>query len=298
MTTAVMASTAPERREKSGSKGSPYLSHFGLEKSPFSTTPDPAFAFATREHKTALAKVAYYTEERRGIFLLMGEIGTGKTTISQLAINGWRQKGSQFLAAHVTDPSPRTPAAFLRLVLASFGLPTTRNLLDLKATLRQFLVEQYKAGVIVVLLIDEAQTIHPANLDTIQAMANEQTQTDKLIQVVLLAQPNFEYKLTHKPALRSRIAGGTTLNPLTLEDAIDLLRHRMDVAGGDFDAVFPPSVHKALYNATNGVPRDLCVLCDAGMVEALARGSRVVEPDILEAALKDMAFKGWGKRGK
>ena len=114
--------------------------------------------------------------------------------------------------------------------------------------------------------------------------------------IVLLAQPNFEYKLAHKPALRSRIAGGTTLNALTLEDAIDLLRHRMDVAGGDFDAVFPTSVHKALYNATNGVPRDLCILCDAGMVEALARGSRIVDSDTLQAALQDLSFKGWGRR--
>lgn len=273
-----------------------YLEHFGLEKAPFSTTPDPAFAYATREHRAALAKVAYYTEEKRGIFLLMGAIGTGKTTISQLALNGWRARPDSFVAAHITDPSPRTPAAFLRLVMASLGLPAARNLLDLKATLRQYLVEQYKAGRTVVLLVDEAQTIYPTNLDTIQAMANEQTQTAKLIQIVLLAQPNFENKLTHKPALRSRIAGGTTLNALTLEDALDLLRHRMSVAGGDFDAVFPVSTHKALYNATNGVPRDLCVLCDAAMVEALGLGSATVEPAILERALGDLSFKGWGKR--
>jgi general secretion pathway protein A len=275
-----------------------FLEHFGLERSPFSTTPDPAFAFATREHKAALAKIAYYTEERRGIFLLMGQIGTGKTTISQLALNGWRAQPDKFTAAHVTDPSPRTPAAFLRLVLASFGLATTRNVLDLKAGLRGFLVEQYKAGKTVALLIDEAQTIYPTNLETIQAMANEQTQKEKLIQIVLLAQPNFEYKLTHKPALRSRIAGGTTLNPLTLEDAIDLLRHRVDVAGGDFDTLFPPAVHKALYNATNGIPRDLCVLCDAGLVEAYSQDSKSVEPVILEATLKQLSFKGWGRDKK
>src|ERR1700730_7209504 len=120
---------------------SEYLAHFGLKKAPFSTTPDPAFAFATREHKQALAKIAYYTEERRGIFLLLGEVGTGKTTISQLTINRWRSEPERFIASHITDPSPRTPAAFLRLVLASFGLPTMRNLLDLKAAFRGFLVE-------------------------------------------------------------------------------------------------------------------------------------------------------------
>ncbi len=277
---------------------SDFLNHFRLQHMPFATTPDPRFAFATREHKQALAKVAYYTEEHRGIFLLMGEVGTGKTTISQLAINGWRERPNDFVATHITDPSPRTGAAFLRLVLASFGLATSRNLLDLKATLRSYLIEQYKAGRTVILLIDEAQTIHPTNLDTIQAMANEQTQTTKLIQVVLLAQPNFEYKLAHKPALRSRIAGGTTLNPLTLEDALDLLRHRMQVAGGDFDAVFPAAIHKTLYNATNGVPRDLCILCDAAMLNALTRDRTVVDSDILESALQDLSFKGWGRNRK
>src|SRR5262249_35778527 len=115
-----------------------YLDHFGLSKAPFSTTPDPAFAFATREHKQALAKIAYCTEEKRGMFLLMGEVGTGKTTISQLSINRWNAEPDRFVAAHITDPSPRTPAAFLRLILASFGLPAMRNLLNLKAALRGF----------------------------------------------------------------------------------------------------------------------------------------------------------------
>jgi len=270
-----------------------YLSHFGLSKTPFSTTPDPQFAYATREHRQALAKVAYYTEERRGMFLLMGEIGTGKTTISQLSLNRWRADPDQFTAAHVTDPSPRSPAAFLRLVLASFGLPTTRNLLDLKVTLRGFLIEQFKAGKTVILLVDEAQTIYPANLDTLQAMVNEQTQTAKLLQVVLLAQPNFEFKLAQKAALRSRIAGGTTLNPLTLEDALDLLRHRISVAGGDFDRIFPEASHKAIYDATNGNPRDLCVLCDAALFNAFAHRRTVVDDDSLGQALRDLSFKGW-----
>jgi general secretion pathway protein A len=272
---------------------SEYLAHFGLSKAPFSTTPDPAFAFATREHKQSLAKIAYYTEERRGIFLLLGEIGTGKTTISHLSLDRWRSEPERFVAARITDPSPRTPAAFLRLVLASFGLPTMRNVLDLKASLRAFLIEQYKAGRNVVLLIDEAQTIYPTNLDTLQAMANEQTQTAKLVQVVLLAQPNFEYKLAQKPALRSRIAGGTTLNALTPDEAIDLLRHRMNVAGGDFDRVFPSSIHKGLYNSTNGVPRDLCVLCDAAMLNALAFNRKVIDEETLDRALKDLSFKHW-----
>ncbi len=275
-----------------------YLEFFNLSAAPFSTTPDPSFAYATREHKQALAKIAYYTEERRGIFLLLGAIGTGKTTISQLLINRWRSEPEKFITSHITDPSPRTEAAFLRLILASFGLPTMRNVLDLKAALRGFLIDQYKAGRTVILLIDEAQTMHSTNLDTLQAMANEQTQTAKLLQVVLLGQPNFEHKLVQKPALRSRIAGGTTLNPLTLEEAIDLLRHRMGVAGGDFDVVFPKDTHKPLYNATNGVPRDLCTLCDATLLNAFALNRKVVDNEVLSRALEDLSFKRWGMEQK
>jgi general secretion pathway protein A len=270
-----------------------YLAHFGLTRHPFSTTPDPTFAFATREHRQALAKIAYYVEERRGMFLLMGEVGTGKTTLSQLLTNRWRSDPGRFVSAHVTDPSPRSAAAFLRLVLASLGLPTTRNLLDLKAALRAFLVEQYKAGRTVVLLIDEAQTIQSANLDTLQAMVNEQTQTAKLLQVVLLAQPNFGHKLTQKPALRSRIAGGTTLNPPTPDEATDLLRHRVRVAGGDFDRLFTTATYKTLYNATGGLPRDLCVLCDAALFHALALNRPAVDGECIDLALADLSFKGW-----
>ena len=96
---------------------SDYIAHFGLKKAPFSTTPDPAFAFATREHQQALAKIAYYTEERRGIFLLLGEVGTGKTTISQLTINRWRSEPNRFLASHITQ-RPAHEAALERIGLA------------------------------------------------------------------------------------------------------------------------------------------------------------------------------------
>jgi general secretion pathway protein A len=154
-----------------------YLHHFGLKLPPFSTTPDPTFVFASREHEKALLKIAYYTDEKQGLFLLMGEVGTGKTTVSQLAVTAWRAQPDKYVIGQVIDASPRTPAAFLRNVLSSFGLPPRRNLLDLKAALRLFLVDEYKNGRTVVLVIDEAQTIHSYNLSTIHAMTNEQTQT-------------------------------------------------------------------------------------------------------------------------
>jgi type II secretory pathway predicted ATPase ExeA len=234
--------------------------------------------------------------EKRGIILVTGPIGTGKTTLSHLLMNDWRQEPEAYIVGHVTDPSPRTPAAFLRLIMLSYGLDAPRNLLDIKAVLREFLVEQYKSGRTVILILDEAQTISGQNLGTLQYLSNEQTQTAKLIQIVLFAQPNFSNKLTHYPALKSRIAGASTLDALALEDSVDMLRHRMDIAGGDFDTIFPLSTHKALYNATGGVPRDLCILCDSAMINAYVDRSKVVSTRHVERALADLNFKGWGAK--
>jgi general secretion pathway protein A len=231
-----------------------YLKHFGLVAPPFSTSPDPEFAYETQEHQLAVAKIAYSVSERRGIFLLMGFIGTGKTTISQLLLNAWEQEPDQYTVAHLTDPSAATPAAFLRVALSSFGIEPTRNLQDLKDRLRLFLIEQYEAGKIVVLMLDEAQTISRANLDLLQMLANEQTQKVKLLQIVLFGQPNFANKLAQKPALRSRITGGANLNPLAIEDALAMLRYRVSVARGDFDQAVPRRDAQAVVQRGRGHP--------------------------------------------
>lgn len=270
-----------------------YLKHFGLSKPPFSTSPDPEFAYETAEHNLAVTKVAYSVSERRGLFLLTGPIGSGKTTVAELLVSSWDEQPEQFAVAHLTDPSAATPAAFLRVVLASFGQPTTRNLQDLKDTLRSFLVECYQTDRIAVLLLDEAQTISRANLDLLQMLSNETTRTAKLIQIVLFAQDNFVNKLSQKPALRSRITGGAHLDALTLEDALAMLRFRASVAEGNFDTMFLTEVHKPLYNASGGIPRELCVLSDAALVNAFALRRKAVDQKCLDAAVDDLRFKGF-----
>jgi hypothetical protein len=110
---------------------STYLEFFGLKKPPFSMTPDPSFAFATKEHEQALSKMTFYVDERQGVFLLLGEVGTGKTTIAKLAVDNWKSQPEKYTVGQVGDPSLTTPAAFLRLVLSSFMQPVLRNYLDL-----------------------------------------------------------------------------------------------------------------------------------------------------------------------
>lgn len=270
-----------------------YLEHFGLKAQPFSASPDPAFAYGTREHQLAVAKIQYAVEERQGIFLLQGEIGTGKTTVSQFMLNGWRDEKS-LSVAHITNPSVRTPSQFLRLLLAHYGVEAPHLLSDNWDALRSLLVGNYKQGKTTVAIIDEAQTISAENMETLTHISNEQTQKDKLIQIVLLAQPNIQRKLTYKPALRDRIAHGSTLNPLSFADAVAMLRFRLDVAGGNFDTLFPSEdLSRRIYNNTKGIPRRLCMLCDNTLLNAFALRKRQADNEAITDALTDLAFKGW-----
>lgn len=228
-----------------------------------------------------------------GLFLLGDFTVTHNTTVSQFMLNAWR--GDDSLAvAHITNPAVRTPSQFLRLVLSHYGVDPPYHLAGNWETLRTFLIDNYKQGKTTVLVIDEAQTISAENMETITHISNEQTQKHKLIQIVLLAQPNIARKLSYKPALRDRIAHGSTLNPLSYGDAVAMMSHRTHVAGGDFARLFPDeALHRRLYNVTQGVPRRLCMLCDNALLNAFALGKSAVDDEAISDALEDLSFKGW-----
>jgi len=123
-------------------------------------------------------------------------------------------------------------------------------------------------------------------------LSNHQTLKHKLLQIVLFSQPTFSRKLEQVPALRSRITGAAYLNALSFEDATEMLRYRMERAGGSFDAVFPaPELHHLLYKATGGIPRELCVLCNATLVNAYGAGNKRVMGADIEGAISDFRFK-------
>jgi type II secretory pathway predicted ATPase ExeA len=238
---------------------------------------------------------AYYGFEIDGdrLFLLGDFTVTHNTTISQFMLNAWR--GEKSLAvAHITNPSVRTPSQFLRMLLSSYGAEPPHLLSDNWDALRSLLVGNYRDGKTTVAVIDEAQTISAENMETLTHISNEQTQKHKLIQIILLAQPNIVRKLTYKPALRDRIAHGSTLNPLTYEDAVAMLHHRISVAGGEFDRLFPAEDQvRRIYNATKGIPRRLCMLCDNALLNAYALRKKAVDEEAIADALTDLAFKGW-----
>jgi len=229
-------------------------------------------------------------EQRLGLCLLKGEIGTGKSTIAHLLLRGWAAEPDKFVIAYISDPSAYTQAQFLRLVAASFGLNASRYAQENKALLQGFLIDNYEAGKTVVLLLDEAQTISAPNMATLRHLSNEQTADTKLIQIALLAQPNFDRKLSYQPALNSRIARRGNLDPLIFADAVDMMRYRIEVAGGAFDALFPLTLHRTIYNATAGIPRKICVLCDNILFNAFARRKPAADDEVVAEAIRDCGF--------
>ena len=264
---------------------------FGMRANPFSTAPDPEFAYETREHQLATVKILYSIEERLGLFLLQGEIGTGKTTLSRFLFQRLSDD-TRYTIAYLTDMSMRTPAQFLREVTSAFGLPVHTRTGDITAELVGFLVRQHTDGKTVVLMIDEAQRIAGPNLHTLHMLSNQETSKHKLLQIVLLSQPNFPNKLEKAPALKSRITSAAYLDPLSFEDAVEMLRYRVEKVGGNFNTLFPgEELHHAIFQATGGSPRDLCVLSGAALVNAAGRGLTCVTPETVAAAINDFRFK-------
>ena len=271
-----------------------YETHFKLKEQPFSTQPDPRFAFETREHQIALAKIGYAADQRKGLAVLTGQVGTGKTTIANRLVSAWAEDPTKRVG-FLPSASDRTKAAFLRLVLSSFGLEGFRNSTDSQQKLFSFFLSEYDANRHPVLLLDEGQNISYDNIDTIADLTNFQTAKSKLITVVILAQDNFPNKLERKPAFRSRIAIRGTLDPLTFEDMRGMIAHRLGIAGrDDAETLFPEDACHAIYTYTRGVPRDICVLCDNALIETFVRNESVVTPDtVLAAAESLLDVKRW-----
>lgn len=183
----------------------------------------------------------------------------------------------------------RTPAQFLKIVLEAFGVPAKRTEVENKRHFERFLLDQYNAGKHPILLLDEGQNIASRIIDTISDLTNFQTSRTKLITVVILAQDNLPDKLDSKDAFRSRIAVVSHLDPLNFEDMCDMIGHRiMTAGGGPLKEYFETAALEDVHFITKGVPRDLCVLCDALFVNGYVRDQRIITKALVAKTLDEM----------
>jgi general secretion pathway protein A len=283
----------------SGRRCAIYEEFYGLKEMPFSVQPDPRFAYPSAEHKIAIAKMRYAADQKRGLAVLTGPVGAGKTTVANQLQLAWADDKTKSVA-FLPSAAVRTPAAFLRLVLEGFGQQSTRAAGDNRRFLELFLLSEYKEGRHAVLLLDEGQNVSPENIDTIADLTNFQTARSKLITVVMLAQDNLANKLERKEAFRSRIAVVGHLDPLSFEDMVGMIGHRLKAGGagtgagsGSTTAVvkeyFDEGALHEVYAVTRGVPRDICVLCDACFVNGYVRDQRKMDAALVEKTVSEMS---------
>src|SRR5262245_27416738 len=263
-----------------------YEEHFGFREPPFRITPDPRFLYRNPCVEEAAAALAYGIERRKGFLSLVGEAGTGKTTLLRHVLDTLAGNVRTVVLLHPTVEFDE----ILEYIMAELGVPTdgARKLVLLQR-LHEFLVEHTRAGGNVALLIDEAQDLEPRVLEELRLLSNLETGTEKILQIVLAGQPELEPKLADQSLrqLRQRIALHIRLRPLSPDEVSAYIRTRLEFAGATRTDVFTPEAAARIAAVSTGIPRIVNVLCDACLVTAYAMNQREVTPKIVDEAWVD-----------
>src|SRR5918996_2166393 len=267
-----------------------YCEHFGLTREPFNVTPDPSFLYLSASHKEALAQLIYGIKARRGFVVLTGEVGTGKTTLIHCLLEQIDDGHTHSAFLYDVTGSPKD---LLRSLSEGFGLtaPTEiqHDVPDYLNSLNRFLLESYQKGDNVALIIDEAQTLSAEVLERVRLLSNFETKQDKLVQILLVGQPELSDRL-NEPALRQlkqRVALRHHLSALNFFECQEYIAKRLEISGGA-GSLFPTAVVEEVYTYSGGIPRLLNILCDNGLLSAYALRKDCVEPAMITEIAQDL----------
>lgn len=270
-----------------------YLKHFNLEKNPFSLTPNTDFYCELPNYKDALEVINLSLDNGEGFIKIVGEIGTGKTFLCRLLLKSVKEN---MITAYI--PNPDLTADGLRIAVAKeLGIeiesPVCQHSLIDK--INQHLLNLHQQGKRVVLLVDEAQCLSEACLEAIRLLTNLETESEKLLQVVLFGQPELDVKLTQSSLrqLQQRITFSYYLKPLNESEMEAYICHRLAMAGYTYGMLFSRKARKLLFKASGGLPRLLNILCHKGLMVAYGKGERAVSHKAIKRAISDTesAFK-------
>ena len=268
-----------------------YERFYQLRERPFALSPDPEYLYPSRVHREALDYLRYGLETQAGFVVITGEIGSGKTTLLQTLLRGL---DSQTTVGRIVN-TLLEPIELIETIMIDFGLdPTNRSKPLMLRDLAQYLVDQRLAGRLVLLVIDEAQNLSVPALEELRMLSNLETEKSKLLQIVLVGQPNLRDTLgSHQlEQLRQRITVSYHLQPLDAGETANYINHRLRRAALGAPLEFPRDVTEVIHERSRGVPRIINVICDAALVFGYAEERRQIDLPLMREVLAELETTG------
>jgi general secretion pathway protein A len=259
-----------------------YKGFYGLKENPFNVNPDPRFLYLTKQIEEALTGLMYGIQTRKGFITLTGEVGTGKTTLVNRLLDWLHQRRAR--TAFLFNSRMNSNQLF-DFILAEFDIPCdSKSKSQQLLKLNHWLLERYRMGETVVLIIDEAQNLTYPVLEEIRLLTNLETSTEKLLQIVLSGQPELEekLKLPQLRQLRQRIMLRCRTSPLSQEQTQEYIAERLRIAGATGEPIFSPKAVETIHVYSLGIPRVINLLCEHSLVNAFVDQQRPIQPKIVE----------------
>jgi general secretion pathway protein A len=287
-----------------------YERFYGLFRQPFAVTPDPSLLYLSQVHREALATIVYGIETRKGFIVCTGEVGTGKTTVVRAFFDQAKSDSFEIIYIFTPQVSPLEMATFICRELDEDDPPSVFAAVP---RLQWKLLEIFESGRTVVLMIDEAQLLPPETLEFLRLLSNFETDREKLIQIVLVGQPELDNTLARRDMrqVNQRVALRARLAPLTLTESIEYIEHRLLASGAeDLTQILSPSAAWRIAEAACGFPRAINILADNVLIAGLGAGQQPVGAWLAENTIRDFIDKSgaasplrprrflWRRRGR
>ncbi len=264
-----------------------YCQFYGLKEKPFNVTSDPSFFFLSRQHREALSHLSYGVTQRKGIIVITGDVGAGKTTLCRYFLN---QLGPNIKTAFILNPY-FSDVELLEAIIKDFGIRSfSPSKLSLVSQLNKFLLKESEAGNNIVLIIDEAQNLKPELLEQVRLLSNLETEKNKLLQVILVGQPqlNRTLNLDDLKQLRQRIMVRFHLTSLEDDEVKDYIDHRLSIAAGTRRIEFTHDAIRHISEFSSGTPRLINMICDRALLAGFVAETHTIDTGIINRCFAEL----------
>jgi len=281
-----------------------YYRILGFDKEPFSTSPDPEFFYLSKEHESALTSILIELRLKRGLSVILGDVGTGKTTLSRKLVQELKKR-EDFIFHIILDPSFDSEYTFLSTLARNFDINSysgdersPQSILDLRESFERFL---FQKGVTeektVTIIVDEAQKLSVASLEVLRVLLNYETNEFKLLQLVLLGQLELHSRIMNIPNFFDRISLKYTLNPLNFEETREMIEFRIKQAGYKAHMhIFLNSAVREIYQHSRGYPRKITMLCHRALAALVLKSKFVIDGNLIQEIIEKEMETGWHRK--